>query len=96
MGRRNKNYAAGALANKNARILKAALDQANKDGECRFLGPAEASIARLKGEYRIQILIKTRNRKALRNVLDTALKQAEVSGGDLRTYHVEIDPINLM
>lgn len=83
-------------ANKNARILKVALDQANKDGECRFLGPAAASISRIKGEYRLQILIKSRNRKSLRTVLDSALKQAEVSGGDLRTYHVEIDPINLM
>lgn len=85
-----------AKAKRNAEILKTALDQANKDGECRFLGPAAASIARLKNEYRMQILIKSRSRKAIRDVLDTALKQAEVSGGDLRTYHVEIDPINLM
>lgn len=85
-----------AKAKRNAEILKTALDQANKDGECRFLGPAAASIARLKNEYRMQILIKSRSRKAIREVLDTALKQAEVSGGDLRNYHVEIDPINLM
>jgi len=85
-----------AKAKRNAEILRNALDQANKGGECRFLGPAAASIARLKNEYRIQIIIKSGNRKAIRNVLETALKQAEAFGGDLRSYHVEIDPVNLM
>ncbi len=85
-----------AKAKRNAEILKNALDRANKGGECRFLGPAAASIARLKNEYRIQIIIRSGSRKAIRSVLETALKQAEVSGGDLRSYHVEIDPVNLM
>lgn len=85
-----------AKAKRNAEILRNALDQANKGGECRFLGPAAASIARLKNEYRIQIIIKSGNRKAIRSVLETALKQAEAFGGDLRSYHVEIDPVNLM
>lgn len=83
-------------AQKNARILKTALDRANAGNECRILGPALASISRLKSEYRLQILIKSKSRKSLRKLIDSALEQAEVSGGELRNYGVEIDPVNLM
>ncbi len=81
---------------KNARILKTALDRANSDNSCRILGPASASITRLKNEYRLQIIIKSNSRKSLRNSIDSALKEAEVSGCELRTLSVEIDPVNLM
>jgi primosomal protein N' (replication factor Y) len=85
-----------AEAQKNARMLKSGLDQANAENECRILGPALASISRIKNEYRLQILIKSKSRKTLRGVIDSALEQAGVSGGELRTYSVEIDPVNLM
>lgn len=85
-----------AQAQKNARILKTALDRANSENTCRILGPALASISRLKNEYRLQILIKSKSRKVLRGAIDSALEQAEVSGGDLRNYSIEIDPVNLM
>ena len=85
-----------SIATDNARKIRRALDNANTAGTCRILGPAPASLARLKGEHRLQILIKSPNRKALRETLDLALDAAEHAGCDMRSVHTEIDPINLM
>jgi len=84
------------VATENARKLRKALDEANPSRACRILGPAPASLARLKGEHRIQILIKSPNRKILRETIDIALAAAEENGCDMRLVHTEIDPINLM
>ena len=84
------------VASKNARILKDCLDTANKDRSCRILGVAPASLSRLKGEHRLQILVKSSNRRRLREVLDMAIEDAEHKGSDLRIIQVEIDPVNLM
>ncbi|MFN6964951.1 MAG: primosomal protein N' [Pyrinomonadaceae bacterium] len=72
------------------------LDRANADKVCRILGPAPASLARLKGEYRVQILIKSANRRRLRETIDLASAAAESAGLDMRIIHVEIDPVNLL
>ncbi|MGA9994794.1 MAG: primosomal protein N', partial [Pyrinomonadaceae bacterium] len=76
--------------------LKKALEEANHERACRILGPAPAPLARLRGEHRIQILIKSRNRTRLRQTIDIALAEATERGADLRQVNVEIDPINLM
>jgi primosomal protein N' (replication factor Y) len=76
--------------------LKKALDDANTDRACRILGPAPAPLARLRGEHRIQILIKSRSRPRLREVIDIAIANATERGCDLRSVNLEIDPINLM
>lgn len=81
---------------RNAGILKELLDRANSENACRILGPAPASIARLKSEYRLQILLKSASRKSLREILDIGLADAEAAGCDMRAVRVEIDPINLM
>lgn len=83
-------------AQKNAQVLKVGLEMANADRGSRILGPAAASISRIKNEYRVQIILKSNSRRSLRYVIDEGLKRAEVSGGELRSYTVEIDPINLM
>lgn len=79
-----------------ARSLRECLDAVNTEKTCRILGPAPASIARLKNEHRVQMLIKGTNRKKLREVLDMGLAEAEERKADMRMVHVEIDPINLM
>jgi primosomal protein N' (replication factor Y) len=77
--------------------LRRALDEANTDRSCRVLGPAPAPLARLRGEHRIQLLVKARNRLRMRAVLDVALASAgAASGCDLQAVNVEIDPVNLM
>ncbi|MDQ3634483.1 MAG: primosomal protein N' [Acidobacteriota bacterium] len=87
----NYNY-----AHDNAQILRSALDAANTEKQCIILGPAPASLPRLKGEHRLQILIKSRNRNHLRETIDFALAEAEAKFCDLKIIYVEIDPINLL
>ncbi|HYE64265.1 MAG TPA: primosomal protein N', partial [Pyrinomonadaceae bacterium] len=76
--------------------IKKSLEEANKERACRILGPAPAPLARLRGEHRIQLLIKSRSRPRLREVIDLALADAAARSCDLRTLNVEIDPVNLM
>ncbi|CAN5340288.1 hypothetical protein BH10ACI3_BH10ACI3_21730 [soil metagenome] len=85
-----------AYASKMANILRRALDTANTSKQARVLGPAPASLSRLKNEYRLQIILKGTSRRSLRETLDIALLHAENEGCDLRTINVEIDPVNLM
>ena len=88
---RDHEYAA-----RSANILRRALDDANGGRHVRVLGPAPASIARLKNEYRIQLILKGQTRRSLRDTLDVALADAEANGCDMRTVFVEIDPVSLM
>ncbi len=90
---KSKNY---GYALDTARILRTCLDSANADGNCIILGPAPASLPRLKGEYRIQILIKSEGRKTLREALNKAVAIAESKNCDMRTVFIKIDPINLL
>jgi primosomal protein N' (replication factor Y) len=79
-----------------AQQLRSALNEANRDHSCRILGPAPAPFARLRGEHRIQILVKSRSRKQMRAVIDDALKSFEDAGGDPRSVNLEIDPVSMM
>jgi primosomal protein N' (replication factor Y) len=79
-----------------ARIIKDCLIKADSKKECRILGVAPAPLPRLKGDFRLQILIKSVSRKALRETLDFALHEAETKFFDFRTVSIEIDPINLL
>ena len=85
-----------AYASKNANILRRSLDAANSARNARILGPAPASLSRLKNEYRLQIIVKSISRRSLRETLDIALSDAETKGCDPRTVNLEIDPVNLM
>ena len=76
--------------------LRKQLDAANRERTCRVLGPAPAPLARLKGEHRFQMLIKSRSRKHLREVADAALKAAVEQGINLRSVNLEIDPVSVM
>lgn len=80
----------------NAQILKECLQNANSDRQARILGPAPAPLARLKGEHRLQMLIKATNRKKLRELLDFGLHEAQEKLCDLKCINVEIDPVNLL
>jgi len=83
-------------AQTNANILRRAIDAANPDRHVRVLGPAPATISRLKNEFRVQLILKSRSRRALRETLDIALADAESHGCEMRHVYVEIDPVNLM
>ncbi len=76
--------------------LRKALVEANHENHCRILGPAPAPFARLRGEHRIQLLIKSRSRKHLRAVVDSGFANLEGAGQDLRFVTLEIDPVSMM
>lgn len=76
--------------------LRKELDKANADRAARILGPAPAPLARLKGEYRVQLILKCRNRLQLRTIIDSALKALQEHKINLRSINVEIDPVSIM
>lgn len=76
--------------------LRKELDQANQDRACRVLGPAPAPLARLKGEHRIQLLIKSRSRRRLRQLIDSGVAGVAGRGHTSRSINIEIDPITIM
>jgi primosomal protein N' (replication factor Y) len=76
--------------------LRKELDLANRDRTARILGPAPAPLARLKGEYRMQLIIKCRNRRELRRIIDDTLKVLSERKINLRSINVEIDPVSIM
>lgn len=79
-----------------ANELRKELDATNSERTVRVLGPAPAPLSRLKGEYRIHLLLKCRNRKELRRVIDDALKVLAERKINLRGINVEIDPVSIM
>jgi primosomal protein N' (replication factor Y) len=79
-----------------AQQLRNALNNTNREHSCRILGPAPAPFARLRGEHRIQLLVKSRSRKQMRAVIDEAMKKFEETGGDARSVTLEIDPVSMM
>ena len=83
-------------ARSTANDLRKALIAANRDQACRILGPAPAPLARLRGEYRVQLLVKSRSRKQLRAVIDEALASTQTAGHELRAVTLEIDPVSMM
>jgi primosomal protein N' (replication factor Y) len=90
---RHKELArAQALSAELARQLRAFAQEKT----IRILGPAAAPLARLKGEHRLQILIKARARARAREVLDLAMAHFDSSPQDLSAITIEVDPIDLM
>lgn len=79
-----------------AQLMRECLGAANEEKKVMILGPAPAPLARLKNEFRMQILLKSPNRKRSREVLDGALEKAQKRGADMRIIKIEIDPVNLM
>jgi primosomal protein N' (replication factor Y) len=62
----------------------------------RVLGPAQAPLEKLKGDYRFQILIKSTNRKELHEVLESAMEELGQKRTTGRKHSIDIDPINLL
>jgi primosomal protein N' (replication factor Y) len=83
---------ASTVAAEFARLLRAA----DAERALKISGPAPAPLSRLKGEHRLQVLIKTRNRRIAREALDAAMLGLKEAGYDLRMLNVEVDPVSLM
>ncbi len=83
-------------ANLAATDLARELRSATGDPTLRVLGPAPAPIARLKSEYRFQLLIKARSRTRAREALDLAMNRMATFGHNPRSISIEVDPLSLM
>ncbi|MBI3471940.1 MAG: primosomal protein N', partial [Candidatus Solibacter usitatus] len=62
----------------------------------KIMGPAEAPVARLKAEYRYQLLIKSASRKALSGLLHRARMFALERKWPATALVIDVDPITLM
>jgi primosomal protein N' (replication factor Y) len=90
---KHNDYAkAASLATELAKAVRAA----DAENVLRVLGPAPAPFARLKGEHRLQVLIKTKYRREAREALDAAMLGLKAASYDLKMITVEVDPVSLM
>jgi primosomal protein N' (replication factor Y) len=62
----------------------------------RVLGPAPAPLSRLRGLYRVQILLKARARGRLADAIRWALDRTESAGFPRRHVSVDMDPASLL
>lgn len=91
---RSKELAAAqATAAELAKQLRAASQQ---ERSIRVLGPASAPIARIRGEHRMQILVKAKARVRAREVLDLAIANMNCSAKDLESITIDVDPVDLI
>jgi primosomal protein N' (replication factor Y) (superfamily II helicase) len=62
----------------------------------KILGPAAASMARLKNEYRYQMLIKTSSRKRLNEILGQVRKFAVAEKWNPTALMIDVDPMTIL
>lgn len=62
----------------------------------RVMGPAEATVLRVKNEFRYQILVKAAKRTVLRDVVNRLRSYVEEQNWPATALMVDIDPVNLM
>jgi primosomal protein N' (replication factor Y) len=62
----------------------------------KVLGPAPAPVARLKSEYRYQMLLKSASRRRLNETLGDLRKFAAAEKWSASTLGVDVDPVTLL
>jgi primosomal protein N' (replication factor Y) (superfamily II helicase) len=73
--------------------LAAALRQRNPNDVFRVQGPAPAPLGRIRGEFRVQVLLKSASRAAMRQAIRDALAANPTVQ---RRATVDVDPLSLM
>ncbi|HEV8132484.1 MAG TPA: primosomal protein N' [Acidobacteriota bacterium] len=79
-----------------ADAMQPVLQQRQAGGDLRVLGPSEALLGKLKGSYRFQTLLKSRNRRLLHEVLEATLESLEVKKKNTSKWIIDIDPIQIL
>ena len=62
----------------------------------RVLGPAAAALARLKNEYRYQMLLKASTRKRLNEILADLRRFAQADKWTPTSLVIDVDPVTLL
>lgn len=70
--------------------------ESQKAQEIKLLGPAAAPLARLKGEYRFQFLLKSTRRAPLNRILNKCLAFCAEKEIPDRAILIDVDPVNLL
>jgi primosomal protein N' (replication factor Y) len=68
---------------------------AARSGSVQVLGPAPAPLARLRGRYRYQVMLRAKERRPLRSVLVALLAVRDRIGGPVRIA-IDVDPVQMM
>jgi primosomal protein N' (replication factor Y) (superfamily II helicase) len=68
----------------------------NQSSALKILGPSPAPLARLKGRYRIQLLLKSNSRARLNETLRRLADFCEAQGIPPQTVMMDIDPVSIM
>lgn len=84
------------VAAENAQKIRRAFGAIDPERACSVLGPAPAALGKLKGEHRLQMIVRARNRASLRNTVNAAMDKAAEFGCEMRMVSLEIDPVNLL
>ncbi len=84
------------IAGKIAAALRMFVPQSDSGQKVRLLGPAVAPLERLRGKYRVQILLKVYPGGDLLGALDQAFRYASEHRVPLRNVSVDVDPLSLL
>jgi primosomal protein N' (replication factor Y) len=85
------------------RVMKAAQEMATaanqtpsvRSGQVKVLGPAPAPLARLRGRFRYQLLLRSKDRRPLRACLLGLLPLRDRLGARVRIV-IDVDPVQMM
>jgi primosomal protein N' (replication factor Y) len=84
-----------AAATRRARRVAGLLVE-HGEGRIQVLGPALAPLARLRGVFRVQVLVKARARRRLGDALRRTLDALAEERGGTRDLVVDVDPYQLL
>jgi len=76
-----------------AAVVQRLRDADNGRGDLRVLGPAPAPLGKLRGEYRVQLLVKGLNRRQMREAVLAAIGAAPELQ---RRVTVDVDPLSVL
>jgi len=66
------------------------------DAEVQVLGPAPAPIERLRGQWRVQVLLKGARRAAVKSALNDAVGRIEAEGLRPDAVGIDVDPVSTL
>lgn len=92
----SRNRSAQSLARDLVDRLKKHRDEVSSANRLRIMGPAPASIERLKRDYRYQIILRTTDRKRMHKVLQLTLDELVEEKVSLSRVLIDIDPVSLL
>jgi len=68
----------------------------SRGGSLIVLGPAPAPLARIKGDYRYQLILKGKNGRRMKRCLQQSLEALRSKRVGFRNLQVDVDPMSLM